>query len=83
MSACFDTMTAMEMRRRVTRKDVSPVELTRRALAKAEATQKNLNAFFVLFCRKRRLPLPERPRTRSCATSRSACCTACHSRPRT
>jgi aspartyl-tRNA(Asn)/glutamyl-tRNA(Gln) amidotransferase subunit A len=48
MSAYLDTMTAMELRRRVTRKDVSPVELTRRALAKAEATQKNLNAFFVL-----------------------------------
>ena len=48
MSAYLDTMTAMELRRRVTRKDVSPVELTRRALAKAEGTQKNLNAFFVL-----------------------------------
>ena len=48
MSAYLDTMTAMELRRRITRKDVSPVELTRRALAKAEGTQKNLNAFFVL-----------------------------------
>ena len=48
MSADLDTMTAMELRRRVTRKDVSPIELTHRALAKAEATQENLNAFFVL-----------------------------------
>jgi aspartyl-tRNA(Asn)/glutamyl-tRNA(Gln) amidotransferase subunit A len=48
MSADFDVMTAAELRRRVISKDVSPVELTRRALAKAEATQKNLNAFFVL-----------------------------------
>ena len=48
MSADLDTMTAVELRRRVTSKDVSPVELTRRALAKAEATQGSLNAFFVL-----------------------------------
>jgi aspartyl-tRNA(Asn)/glutamyl-tRNA(Gln) amidotransferase subunit A len=48
MSADLDTMTAAEMRRCVTRKEVSPVELTRRALAKAEATQGSLNAFFLL-----------------------------------
>ena len=48
MSAEFDAMTAAEMRRRVAAKEVSPVELTRRALAKAEATQATLNAFFVL-----------------------------------
>jgi len=48
MSADLDTMTAMELRRRSPARDVSPVELTRRALAKAKATQKNLNAFFVL-----------------------------------
>jgi aspartyl-tRNA(Asn)/glutamyl-tRNA(Gln) amidotransferase subunit A len=48
MSAEFDTMTAAELRRRVAAKDVSPIELTRRALAKAEATQATLNAFFVL-----------------------------------
>ena len=41
-------MTAMELRRRVTRKDVSPVELTERALAKAERTQATLNAFFLI-----------------------------------
>jgi aspartyl-tRNA(Asn)/glutamyl-tRNA(Gln) amidotransferase subunit A len=48
MHSDLDTMTATELRRRVARKDVSPVELTRRALAKAETTQGNLNAFFVL-----------------------------------
>ncbi len=48
MSADLDLMTAAELRRRVAAKDVSPVELTRRALAKAEATQGSLNAFFVL-----------------------------------
>jgi len=37
-----------DLRRRVISRDVSPVELTHRALAKAEATQGNLNAFFVL-----------------------------------
>jgi aspartyl-tRNA(Asn)/glutamyl-tRNA(Gln) amidotransferase subunit A len=41
-------MTAMELRRRVSRKDVSPVELTERALAKAERTQATLNAFFLI-----------------------------------
>ena len=48
MSADLDTMTAADLRRRVISRDVSPVELTHRALAKAEATQGNLNAFFVL-----------------------------------
>src|SRR5580658_6720387 len=48
----LDYATATELRRRIVSKDVSPVELTQRALAKAEATQKTLNAFFVL--------LPER-----------------------
>ena len=48
MSTDLDTMTAMDLRRRVTRKDVSPVELTERALAKAEHTQGTLNAFFLL-----------------------------------
>src|ERR1700678_3553194 len=49
MSADFDAMTATELRRRVAAKDISPIELTRRALAKAEATQTTLDAFFVLF----------------------------------
>lgn len=44
----FDLMTACEMRKRIARKEVSPVEITRRALDKAEATQSTLNAFFVL-----------------------------------
>jgi aspartyl-tRNA(Asn)/glutamyl-tRNA(Gln) amidotransferase subunit A len=48
MSADLDTMTAAELRQRVAGKEVSPVELTRRALAKAEATQPTVNAFFVL-----------------------------------
>jgi len=48
MSAEFDTMTAAELRRRIVRKDVSPVELTQRALDKAQASQATLNAFFVL-----------------------------------
>src|SRR3984885_13630008 len=48
----LDYATATELRRRIVSKDISPVELTKRALAKAEATQETLNAFFVL--------LPER-----------------------
>ena len=48
MSADFDLMSVAELRRRVVSKSISPVELTRRALAKAEATQGNLNAFFVI-----------------------------------
>ena len=45
MSAEFDTMTAAELRRRI---DVSPVELTQRAIDKAQASPATLNAFFVL-----------------------------------
>lgn len=48
MSAEFDTMSAMDLRRRIAAREISPVELTRRALDKAEATQASLNAFFVL-----------------------------------
>src|SRR5216684_7524235 len=48
MSAEFDTMSAMEMRRRIAAKEISPVELTTRALTKAEATQSTLNAFYLL-----------------------------------
>lgn len=48
MSAEFDTMSATEMRRRVAAKEISPVELTKRALEKAEATQATLNAFYLL-----------------------------------
>ena len=44
----LDYMSAAEMRLRVARKDVSPVELVGRALERAEATEPKLNAFFVL-----------------------------------
>jgi aspartyl-tRNA(Asn)/glutamyl-tRNA(Gln) amidotransferase subunit A len=48
MSSEFDTMSAIEMRRRIASREISPVDVTRRALAKAEATQSTLNAFYVL-----------------------------------
>ena len=48
MSADFDAMTAIELRARTARREISPVEVTRRALEKAEATQGALNAFFFL-----------------------------------
>ena len=48
MSAVFDAMTAVELRGLIARREVSPVEVTRRALNKAEATQGSLNAFFIL-----------------------------------
>ena len=48
MSSDFDHMTARELARRIARREVSPVEVTRRALAKAEATQGSLNAFFLI-----------------------------------
>ncbi len=48
MSAEFDMMTAMELRQRITSREITPVDLTRRALDKAEATQKTLNCFSVL-----------------------------------
>ncbi|MBO6784541.1 MAG: amidase, partial [Alphaproteobacteria bacterium] len=44
----LDYMSAAEMRLRIARKDLSPVELTRRALERAEETEPALNAFFVL-----------------------------------
>ena len=47
-SSDFDAMTAMELRGLVARREVSPVEATRRALEKAAATQGSLNAFFFL-----------------------------------
>lgn len=48
MSAEFDLMTAVELRRRIAAREISPVEVTRRSLEKAEATQASLNAFFFL-----------------------------------
>jgi aspartyl-tRNA(Asn)/glutamyl-tRNA(Gln) amidotransferase subunit A len=44
----FDLMTATELRARIARREISPVEVTARALAKAQATQSSLNAFFLL-----------------------------------
>jgi aspartyl-tRNA(Asn)/glutamyl-tRNA(Gln) amidotransferase subunit A len=48
MSADLDAMTAMELRARIARREISPVEVTRHALDKAQATQASLNAFFLL-----------------------------------
>ncbi|KAB1069596.1 amidase family protein [Methylobacterium soli] len=48
MMSEFDFMSALELRRLVASRQVSPVELTERALSRAEATQSSLNAFFVL-----------------------------------
>jgi aspartyl-tRNA(Asn)/glutamyl-tRNA(Gln) amidotransferase subunit A len=48
MSADFDAMTAVELRAKIARREVSPVEVTRRALDQAQATQATLNAFFLL-----------------------------------
>jgi aspartyl-tRNA(Asn)/glutamyl-tRNA(Gln) amidotransferase subunit A len=48
MSAEFDAMSAMELRQKIARKQVSPVEVTKRALESADASQSTLNAFFVL-----------------------------------
>jgi len=41
-------MTARALRRLIAEREVSPVELARRALERAKATQASLNAFFVL-----------------------------------
>jgi aspartyl-tRNA(Asn)/glutamyl-tRNA(Gln) amidotransferase subunit A len=48
MSVEFDFMSAVDMKRRIARKEISPVEVTKRALAAAEATQSTLNAFSTL-----------------------------------
>src|ERR1051325_6210858 len=48
MSSDFDFMTARELARRIARREVSPVEVTRRALGRAEATQGSLNSFFLI-----------------------------------
>jgi aspartyl-tRNA(Asn)/glutamyl-tRNA(Gln) amidotransferase subunit A len=45
MSSDFDFMSATELRRRIAQKEISPVEVTRRAVEKAEAEQGRLNAF--------------------------------------
>ena len=48
MSSEFDFMSASELRRRIARKDVSPVEITQRALERAAAEQERLNPFSLL-----------------------------------
>ena len=45
MDDSLDMMPAFEMRAKIAGKQLSPVELTRRALARAQATQSSLNAF--------------------------------------
>ena len=47
-SSELDLMTAVELRRKIARREISAVEVTRRALEKAQATQSSLNAFFFL-----------------------------------
>jgi len=44
----LDYLSAAELRLRIARKDISPVELTERALARAGETEPGLNAFFEL-----------------------------------
>jgi aspartyl-tRNA(Asn)/glutamyl-tRNA(Gln) amidotransferase subunit A len=48
MQSDLDRLTAVALRRLVASRQISPVELTRRALGQAEATQSSLNAFFLL-----------------------------------
>jgi aspartyl-tRNA(Asn)/glutamyl-tRNA(Gln) amidotransferase subunit A len=48
MSSDFDFMTARELARRIARHEISAVDVTRRALARAEATQGSLNSFFLI-----------------------------------
>ena len=48
MSAEFDAMSAIEMRQRIRKKEISPLDITKRALNAAEASQPTLNAYFHL-----------------------------------
>ncbi len=48
MTSDLDYASALDLRRLVATRQVSPVELTERALARAEATQATLNAFCLL-----------------------------------
>jgi aspartyl-tRNA(Asn)/glutamyl-tRNA(Gln) amidotransferase subunit A len=48
MSVEFDFMSAVDMKRHIARKEISPVELAKRALAAAQETQSTLNAFSTL-----------------------------------
>ncbi len=78
-SSHFDAMTAMELRGLIARREISPVEATRRALDKASATQASLNAFFLL--------MPEKALAAAKAAEDAVMhcrrCMACRSRPRT
>ena len=72
MSAEFDTMTAAELRRRI---DVSPVELTQRAIDKAQASPATLNVFPMP------IPMPpttsSRPKSVQKSTNREITCRTC------
>lgn len=48
MSSEFDFMTAKDLIKRIISREISPVEITMRAIYRAEATQPTLNAFSVL-----------------------------------
>jgi aspartyl-tRNA(Asn)/glutamyl-tRNA(Gln) amidotransferase subunit A len=48
MSSEFDWMSALELRQKIANKQISPVELTKRALQAAEDSQKTLNPFFLI-----------------------------------
>lgn len=48
MSRGFDYMSLMQQRHLVAQKQVSPVELTRRALERAEETEPHLNSFYFM-----------------------------------
>ncbi len=48
MSAEFDFMTAHELRARIATRAISPVDVVRRALERADASQSSLNAYCVL-----------------------------------
>lgn len=48
MSVEFDRMSAVEMRRRIRKKEISPVDVTKRSLEAAEKIQSTLNPFFLL-----------------------------------
>ena len=83
MSADFDAMTAVELRGRIARREISPVEVTRRALDKAEATQATLNAFFFLMPDQAMAAAKAAEAGGDARRPARSCCTACRFRPRT
>ena len=82
MSQAFEAMTAIELRDRIARREISPVEVTRRALDKAQSTQGSLNAFFFLMPEKA-LAAAKAAETAVCAVARWVRCMACRFRSRT